>query len=186
MALPVLYSAIMFTVAGHLTERHDLLSWRGVCRHIEPQVTKRLLATLESPLNLQSVGDIETLHAMAFRGGSPKGRLLWFTEHIELSMGYIPPTHLQLILDIFEHAHGITSLSVKDFDTTVSSFLVPADPTTGFANEADGVEFSDKLARRLLASWARNRSLTKLSIYYRHVQPAMCESPCRWRSDAVL
>ena len=192
MALSVLYSALMFTVAEHLTERDDLLSWRGVCRHIEPQVTKRLLATLESPLNLQSVGDTETFHAMAFRGGSPKGRLAWFTGHIELTVGYIPPTHLQLVLDIFEHAHGITGLSVKDFDTTVSSFLVPVDSgsATGLANEAGEVEVevesSDALARRLLASWARNRSLTKFSIFYRHIRPAMCESPCQWRSDAVL
>ncbi|KAI1783453.1 hypothetical protein LXA43DRAFT_1067641 [Ganoderma leucocontextum] len=140
---------------------------------------------------------------MTFRGGSHKGRLAAFASHVELSAGYIPPTHLHLVLDIFEHAQGITGLSVGDFDTTLSSFLLPggtpeseSNATTTAAHElgtpADGMReveasLSDVLARRLLACWARNRSLTKFSIDYRLVQPArLLLVPCQWRSDAIL
>ncbi len=196
MAAAVLYTDLIFAIiTPHLTERGDLLAWRGLCRDIEPNVTKCLLACTDR-ISIRSDEDITTFHSMLFRGGSHRGRLAGFTGHVELSVGHIPQTHLQLVLDIFEHAQGTTSMSVPDFDTTLSSFLlrVPSAAAAAAAAMANWNtrpscqnETSDVLARRLLACWARNCSLTKFSIDYRFVpgQPSP-PAPCQWRSDPIL
>ncbi|KAI1783463.1 hypothetical protein LXA43DRAFT_1067615 [Ganoderma leucocontextum] len=194
MTATALCSDIIFSIPQYLTKRDDLLTWRKLCRNVEPQMTKRLLATRTSPITLHTVADIEAFHRMTFRGGSHKGRLAAFAGHVKLSAEYIPPTHLHLILDIFEHAQSITGLSVGDFDMTLSSFLLPgvtpeseSNATTTAAHElgtpADGMReveasLSDVLARRLLACWGQEP--------LPHQPARLSPVPCQWRSDAIL
>ena len=146
---------IAFEIPRYLTEPRDVGAWRLTCHRMEPLATKRLLLMRTLPIDLGNEADIETFHAMIFRGGSSRGRIHGWTGHIVLSIGHVPPTHLLLVLDIFEHAQSMTQLSVKDFDTPLCSFIVPTAPaaTEGNITEADSLQrpLSDNSARRLLS-----------------------------------